>query len=738
MAKNIKSNSNTRKSSNMVDISSSSKRRKKSLNKKKSRVKKIFATFGKVIISLVLILIITGSIMVTALTVYAIKFVEPMDDIDLKDAGLGYATSLIATDADGNETEIANLHSTTIREWVDLDQIPESVRMAFVCAEDRRFYDHDGVDWKRTFAAFANLFLHFYSSQQGGSTITQQLIKNITGNNEVSPTRKFNEIFQAVSLEKVYSKDQILESYLNIIPLDQSIVGVQAAAKYYFNKDVSQLTVVEGAALAAMVKAPRTYNPILHPEANKERRNSYVLPAMYEEGIITAEELETYKNTDLVTAVDPQLPESDDSNEYNSWFVDAVIEEVIEDLVTEKGWDEDYAESQVMNGGLTIYTTQDTSMQQILEEKYLNDSTFGDGGRENKAQSAMVIMDYNGNIKALVGGRGEKEGDRLFNRATMAVRRPGSSIKPISIYAPAVESNLIHYSSIVEDSPFPTIIDGVVREDWPANSYGRYLGNILIPEAIRRSTNTIPVKLVNQYTPQNSYNFLTQQLGFTTLVGTPDENGQTDISVAPLALGSLNKGMRLTELTAAYQIFNGEGIRTEAHTYTKVLDANGDILLEKNPDITHAISEETSTIMNRLLLNVIEGGEGATGTRAKISGVPIVGKTGTATNDQGQTTDQLFIGCTPDYVAGIWIGNDDNSKLGSYSPTAAWRNVMVDVLAGRSIGEFSFSDNVEAKEYCTETGLLAVDGCPKATGYYKKDNMPDYCSGNHAESQPAA
>ena len=403
-----------------------------------------------------------------------------------------------------------------------------------------------------------------------------------------------------------------------------------------------------------------------------------------------------------------------------------------------KGWDEDYAESQVMNGGLTIYTTQDTSMQQILEEKYLNDSTFGDGGRENKAQSAMVIMDYNGNIKALIGGRGEKEGDRLFNRATMAVRRPGSSIKPISIYAPAVESNLIHYSSIVEDSPFPTIIDGVVREDWPANSYGRYLGNILIPEAIRRSTNTIPVKLVNQYTPQNSYNFLTQQLGFTTLVGTPDENGQTDISVAPLALGSLNKGMRLTELTAAYQIFNGEGIRTEAHTYTKVLDANGDILLEKNPDITHAISEETSTIMNRLLLNVIEGGEGATGTRAKISGVPIVGKTGTATNDQGQTTDQLFIGCTPDYVAGIWIGNDDNSKLGSYSPTAAWRNVMVDVLAGRSIGEFSFSDNVEAKEYCTETGLLAVDGCPKATGYYKKDNMPDYCSGNHAESQPAA
>lgn len=725
----------TIKSSDMVDISShSSGKKKKQSSGGAKRTKKILLTCGKVLASFILILAITGSIVITALTVYVMKFVEPDESIDIKNPDLGYTTTLIATAADGTETEIANLHSKTIREWVDLDQIPKHVRQAFVAVEDKRFYDHDGVDWKRTFAAFANLFLNFYSTKQGGSTITQQLIKNITGDDDVNITRKFTEIFRAVNLEKVYSKDQILESYLNLIPLDQSIHGIQAASKYYFGKSVSDLDVVEGAALAAMVKSPRGYNPILHPEANKERRNTHVLGSMLEEGYITEAEYETYKATELKTAIDPKLPDTPDSNKYNSWFVDATIEEVIQDLVERNGWEKEYATKQVLSGGLKIYTTQDPAIQTVLEAKYKDTELFGDTktAAENRAQSSMVIMDYNGQIKALVGGRGEKEGDRLFNRATMARRRPGSSIKPIAVYSPAIESNTINYSSQMEDSPFPTVIDGVQRNNWPQNYDKTYRGNILMPDAVRRSFNTIPVKLANQMNPLTCYNFLTQKLGFTTLQGTPDERGGTDIALSPMALGSLYHGMYLDELTAAYQIFGNQGVYTQQHTYTKVVNGAGDVILEKDPRISRALTPESATIMNRLLQNVVEV-PGSTGVAAKLGNMPVVGKTGTATNDDGQTTDLAFVGCTPYYVAGIWVGNDDSSKLsgftGSFSPPTIWKKVMTDVLKGYSTKSFEYSAEVLEMAYCSETGLLANEGCPeKKTGYYKSGYLPDYCT----------
>lgn len=714
------------KNPNMVDISShSDKRKKKKPAKGVRRVKKILLTCGKVLASFILILAITGSIVITALTVYVMKFVEPDESIDIKNAALGYTTTLVATDEEGNETEIATLHSQTIREWADLDQIPEHVRMAFVCAEDKRFYDHDGVDWKRTFAAFANLFLHFYSTKQGGSTITQQLIKNITGEDDVSITRKFTEIFRAVNLEKVYSKDQILESYLNLIPLDQSIHGVQAASKYYFNKDVSQLSVVEGAALAAMVRAPRTYNPILHPEANKERRNAYVLQAMYDEGVITAEEFETYKNTELVTAVDPQLPDSEDDGTY-SWFTEAVIEEVKADLIDKNGWTEEYAESQLLSGGLKIYTTQDPRIQKIMEDKYLQDSTFSaSSNTEALTQSAMVIMDYEGNIKGLVGARGKKEGNRIWNNATMSTRSPGSSIKPLAVYSPAVESNLIHYSSMMTDEPVPTVLGGVLRNDWPNNYDGVYRGNILIPEAIQRSTNTIPVQLANQLTPQACFNFLTEKLHLSTLV-------ENDITSPRMALGGLSQGIKLDEFTAAYQIFGNQGVYTEQHTYTKVVNAAGDVILEKEPTVTRALTPESATIMNRILQNVIEGPNG-TGRGARLNNFTVVGKTGTATNDAGATTDQLFIGCTPYYVAGVWIGYTDGTKgipSGLMRPiTNIWKTVMSEVMDGLPSKSFEYSSDVIERAYCTQTGKLAKESCPsQMTGYYKSGNLPDYCT----------
>lgn len=725
-----------RSSSSSKDISSHSKSAKKKQKKSKPAIKIVKKTLGilaKSIVSLILVGAITMSIVVTVLTVYVMKFVDPASGIDLKSASLGYSTVLLATDSEGNEIEIDRLHSLENREWVDFDQIPSHVRDAFVYTEDKRFYQHDGVDWQRTFTAFANLFLHFYSTKQGGSTITQQLIKNITKENDVSIERKVQEIFNAINLEKVYSKDQILESYLNVIPLDNNIAGVQAASKYYFGKDVSQITVPEAATLAAMTRSPRGYSPIYNPEKNKERRN-YVYQNMLENGAITQEEYDTYYNSDVTIVNNPTFENPDDANSgYNSWFVDNVINEVVDDLVEQKGYTEEYAQNLLSTGGLKIYTTEDPRIQNILEQKYLQDSTFFNSGMAVDAnlQSAMVIMDYNGEIKAMVGGRGQKEGDLIFNRATMAMRQPGSSIKPLAAYAPAIERNLITYSTLMEDSPITIVEDGVERS-WPKNYTAGYEGNVTVVSALERSLNTIPVKLVQQLDPNTSFDFLTEKLGISTLVRSETlDNGKvvSDIALSPLSLGGLTYGVELDEITAAYQIFGAQGVYTEPHSYTKVVDASGDVILEANSEVTRAISPETATIMNRLLQQVVEGSRG-TGRAARLSNFTVVGKTGTS----DPTKDQYFVGLTPYYVAGVWYGYDNGDLLGSYKTKFAsiaqvWKNVMVDVMDGMAPKEFELSDQVIEKNYCTETGLLAKDTCPsQAVGYYKKDYLPDYCS----------
>lgn len=723
-------------SSSSKDISSHSKYAKKKQKKGKASVRVIKKTLGvvaKSIVSLILVGAITMSIVITVLTVYVMKFVDPASDIDLKSASLGYSTVLVATDSEGNETEIDRLHSLENREWVDLDQIPSHVRDAFVYTEDKRFYQHDGVDWQRSFMAFANLFLHFYSTKQGGSTITQQLIKNITKENDVSIERKVQEIFNAINLEKVYSKDQILESYLNVIPLDNNIAGVQAASKYYFGKDVSQITVPEAATLAAMTRSPRGYSPIYNPDKNKERRN-YVYQNMLENGAITQEEFDTYYNSDITIVNDPTFENPDSTTSgYNSWFVDNVIDEVVGDLVEKKGYTEEYAENLLLTGGLKVYTTEDPRIQSILEQKYLEDSTFFNSGMtvDENLQSAMVIMDYNGEIKAMVGRRGQKEGDRLFNLATMAKRQPGSSIKPISAYAPAIERNLITYSTLMEDSPIKIVEEGVER-DWPQNYSKRYDGNVTIVDALQRSLNTIPVKLVQQLDPNTSFDFLTEKLGISTLVRSETlENGKgvSDIALSPLSLGGLTYGIELHELTAAYQIFGAQGVYTEPHSYTKVVDASGNVILEADSEVTRAISPETATVMNRLLQQVVEGPRG-TGTAAKLSNFTVVGKTGTS----DPTKDQYFVGLTPYYVAGVWYGYENGDLLGNYNAkfariTQVWKNVMADVMDGLPAKEFELSDQVIEKNYCTETGMLAKDTCPsQAVGYYKKDYLPDYCT----------
>ncbi len=707
---------------------------RKHSKKKKGRagryIKRSLALIGKLIVSVFLVMVITGSIVATALTVYVMKFVDPDAGIDLHKLEQGYQTTIYTLDASGNEKILTTLEQSVNTEWADLAKIPQHVQDAFVYTEDERFWEHEGVDWKRTFGAFVNMFINIYGFQQGGSTITQQLIKNLTGDDEVRIERKVQEIFRAINLERRYTKDEILEAYLNIVHLGRNTNGVQAASKLYFNKDVSQLTVVEAAALAAMTRNPVGYDPINKAEENAGRRE-YVLKQMYEHGAITELEYQEALNTELVT--DLTQPAGNEDKEYQSYFVDHLINQIIADLQEQKGWSEEKATQQLYNGGYKIYATVDPELQTLLEDKFKESSTFSSSVLRDPPQAAMIIMDHYGNIKAVVGGRGEKSGNRVLNRATQSVRSPGSSIKPLSVYAPAVENNLITYSTMVKDEPLHDVLIGGEKRDWPNNYTKRNYGTLPIVQALQRSLNTIPVQLLQKIGLQNSYNFLTEDLGFTTLVEseeTEDGGTLTDISLGNLAMGDMVYGTKLSELTAGFQIFANGGTYSAPTAYTQVLDASGEVLLSTDNANKgkQVISEETSGVMNKLLQQVVEGPNG-TGRAAKLDGFTVIGKTGTSNT----YNDQLFVGATPYYVAGLWYGYDTPKSvegIGMYPVGQIWKNVMQDAHKGLESKEFTISDQVLELQYCTRTGLIASSSCPKATGYYKASNVPDTCSGH--------
>lgn len=702
---------------------------KKGAKKKKTPLKRAISYIWKSIVAVFLVFVITGSIVVTALTVYVMKFIDPDPGIDLTQLRNGYNTTIYATDSSGKDVVVHEISNGEHHEWVDLDDIPYNVRNAFIYTEDQRFYEHEGVDWKRTFGAFVNMFIDIYGFRQGGSTITQQLIKCITGNDEVKVERKVQEIFKAINLEKKYTKDDILEAYLNIVYLGYNTYGVQAASKLYFEKDVSELTVVEASALAAMTRNPSRYDPIENPEENKGRRE-YVLKQLYDNNIIQEDEYNEYLTADLETVDEAYAGGSDQvvvKNAVQSYFVDTVVEEVIADLMEEKGWDYETADEAVRSEGYRIYTTMDIDAQEILEKKYKQNSTFSSANLPD-VQSAMIIMDHYGAIKAVVGGRGEKTASRVLNRATQSKRSPGSSIKPLAAYAPAIEDNLITYSTMYKDEPIETIIGGKTKK-WPSNYDHNYHGTVPIVEALRRSFNTIPVKLIEEMSATKSYNFLTKKLGITTLVDGVKINGttHTDKSLGALAMGDMTYGTKLSELTAAYQIFANGGTYTKPRSYTKVLSQVGEtVLSNEEPVSEQVISEDTAGVMLKLMQQVVESYDG-TGRLAKLDGISVAGKTGTS----NESTDQLFIGITPYYIAGVWFGYDEQKNvegIGMNSPALIWNKVMSQVLKDYPDKDFDLPSSVKKREYCTSTGLLANSGCPKATGYYREGNIPKRCN----------
>ncbi len=711
-------NSFSSKSVTGKNESPSEKSRQKKPKKGKKRVAKIFLT-------LFLVGVITVSLVVGCFMFYAFTMVDGTVELNLNNPELNFTTTIYVDEGDGDYKEYRRLHGEFNRIWMDYntvaienkdenyDGIPKMLADAFIAIEDKRFATHYGVDWKRTLGAFINEFVPIYSSRQGGSTITQQLVKNITDDRSQKASRKVREIMRARYLESKYSKDTILECYLNIIPMGHGMYGVEVAANYYFGKTVSELSIAECACLAAITKSPTYYAPDDYPEDNKNRRNQ-VLFEMYDQGYITEKEYEEAKNTELKIVAETRVL---NQNKINSYFVDALIKQVTKDLAEQYGYDERRANDMFYSGGYKIYATVDTDMQDAAEKVFADEATYAiKSAKGKKMTGGITVMDYKGNVKAIVGGIGEKTTNRGFNNATDAIRQPGSTMKPIAAYAPALEADLISYSQLINDTK--TSYNGWTPKNW----YGHYKGNVTVQKALEISINAIPVYLVNKLTPQVSFDFLTQKLGITTL-------NEEDKNLSPLGMGGTNGGLTTLESAAAFAVFGNGGLYYEPSFYSKVTDQDGKVVLERNTEPKMAISEDTATVMNHLLQTVVYGGSGTGGAaKSYIKNMKIYAKTGTS-NDQN---DLWFVGGTPYYVASCWCGFEVMEPIPRQHSGIAlkmWGNVMSKVHSGLKAKKFTDSDYATKKEYCTSTGLIANDGCPsKATGWYRKSNIPETCT----------
>ncbi len=705
-----------------VHIGNFSKPNKDDWNVKKKlimkRVKKALTVLGTSFVTIMLIGIITGCLVAGAFAIYVFNFVDDTVYEDLDD--LQFTTTIYVKDkATGEYVEYQRLHGSENRIWVDLEEMPSNLKNAFVAVEDKRFNEHNGVDWKRTVAAFANMFVDLYSSNQGGSTITQQLVKNLTGDADQTPMRKIREIMRARYLESEYEKDTILECYLNTICLAGGMYGVEVASNYYFGKSVDELTLVECAAIASLAKEPEKYRPDRNPNDNRTRRNT-VLYLMHEQGYITDEQYEEAKNTELTIVADPIAISSE---KVNSYFVDTLIDEVTNKLVKEYNFDKTYASKNFYNGGYKIYCTLDTDVQAVLDDEYSKKNTYFKLKSKKHAdtfvQSAMTIMDYEGHIVGIIGGSGEKTQNRGFNRATMAYRHPGSTIKPLASYSQALQKNLITYSTFLEDSPMENYYAS--GKEGPKNWYSGYKGNITAAKALEMSVNTIPCKLVKTMGAESTYFFLYDKLQLTSL------DSRKDMNLSSLGLGGTNTGITTTQSAAAFAIFGNKGTYYEPTTFTLVTDQKGSVILEEE-DGNVVLDENTATIMNHMLQNVVYGEDG---TGSKIANFSQTMKCYAKTGTSSDTYDSWLAGGTPYFVGSCWFGFDQQEKLSdSNLAKNMWNNVMKRIHANLEPKEFPTSEYVERRYFCKATGLLATDACEEyEVGYYKTNySLPQGCT----------
>ncbi len=686
----------------------------------------------KTVLTVFLIGVITVALVAGSFLIYAFTMVDGTVEQDLNDLKLNFTTTVLVENKKGEWEEYKRLHGIYNRIWVeydkiaiekqdkDYDGIPANLANAFIAIEDNGFESHYGVDWKRTFGALLNEFFHF-SDKFGGSTITQQLVKNLTDDRKQDAGRKVREIMRARYLETKYSKDVILECYLNTIPMGHGTYGVQVAANYYFSKDVNELTLAECACLASITKAPTYYAPDTNPKNNEKRRN-IVLREMLSQGYITQEEYDKAKEEKIKVEINKDATSKDD---INSYFIDALISQVTNDLCDKYGYTIETAEQLFYNGGYNIYATVDTNIQSVVDKAYLDiASSAKESKKGDPLWGAMTVMDYEGHVKGIAGGIGEKTRNRGFNCATDAIRQPGSTMKPIAVYAPAIEEGIINYSSILNDTK-------VTFGEWsPKNAGGGYSGNMTAQVALERSINTIPVSLANKMGVKTCFTYLTEKFGLKNLT---DE----DLNLSSMGLGGTGGGITTLESAAAYAVFGNGGLYYEPTFYTKVTDQKGNVILKQNPQPKMAISEDTATVMNKMLQQVVYGSQGTgKAVASAVSNMKLYGKTGTSSSNN----DKWFVGGSPYYVTSSWCGYETMQNMPSANLTIArkqWADVMSKIHNGLEPKDFPVSTYAIERYYCTSTGSLANSGCEsKAVGWYKKGYLPDPCQTHVGEALP--
>ena len=774
------------------------KRRVQKVDKKSTKVRHKFGVFfWKFILVFVIIIGVVGISSGVGIMKGIIDSAPDISAIDVTPTG--YSTTVLASDGSEISTLVA---SGANRKYVTIDEIPVYLQDAFVAIEDERFYEHNGIDLQGILRAGVTGIANGFHFSQGASTITQQLIKNNVLTTWTSETsfieklqRKIQEQYLAIELEKkVDDKKWILENYMNSINLGANTLGVQAASERYFGKDVSELTLSESAVIAGITQNPSKYNPITHPEENTKRRKK-VLDNMLEQGYINQSEYDEAMEDDVYSRISEH--NSDTSDSVNSYFVDALIDDVFDDLV-DNGYSETEAYKMIYQGGLTICSTQDLELQKICDEEANNLSNYptdpkysftlyfqvkeADGtltsysnqtmlsyykevnGNQDysinfnteeecydaieqyeqdvlndgdelvedsehititlQPEVALTLMDQStGEVKALVGGRGEKSGNRTWNRATDTCRQPGSTFKIIGCYAAALDAGGLSLASVQDDAPF------TVGSKKFHNYDNSYRGFTDLRTAITHSINIVTVKTLQQIGVDLGYEYA-ENFGITTL--TEDDKNLS------LALGGLTHGVTNLELTGAYATIANSGTYLEPKLYTVVYDHDGNVLLDKtdNQESRQVLKETTAWLLTDAMKDVLTSG---TGRRAYFGdSMAQAGKSGTTTSNR----DCLWAGYTPYYTCVVWGGYDDNSKqAGSNTtyPKNIWKAIMSRVHSDLEYKDFPTPSGITSATVCSKSGLLPIEGTcdmdPRGsmvrTEYFDVDNVPTELCDHH-------
>ncbi|OUP03083.1 glycosyl transferase [Drancourtella sp. An210] len=783
-------------------------KRKDITSKSTKKKKRVGVRIFKSVLLLLLVLFIAGCV---GGGIFVKKVIDDAPDITPEDVKpTGYTSFIYASDG---KTETERLTSAgSNRVYKTIDQIPKDLQHAFVAIEDERFYEHNGIDPKGIIrAGFIGITTGDFS--QGASTLTQQLIKNnifdfMSEDSFMDKVeRKIQEQYLALKLEKQMSKNEIMENYLNTINLGQNTLGVQAASRRYFNKDVSQLTLSECSVIAAVTQRPSYYNPITNPDHNSERRK-LVLKNMLEQGYISQSEYDEALKDDVYSRIQNVNTTITDSNP-QSYFVDAVIQQILDDLENPEvgpGYSETQAYNTLYKGGLSIYSTQDLEIQGICDQVINDDSnypwkieyglsylltvTHTDGTQDNyssghikkfrqehdnvkygltfsseeaarqtieefkasiakegdtfdekitlspQPQASVTVIDQKtGEIKAMVGGRGAKSSSMSLNRAyTGSKRQPGSCFKILSTYAPALDASGKTLATVIRDEPY-NYADGTPVSNWWGDYYR---GDMTMRVAIEDSANICAVKMLTEITPQLGFDYL-QKFGLSTIVESrTEDNGKvyTDIQQST-ALGGITDGVYNYEMCAAYAAIANGGVYKEPIMYTKILDHDGNVLIDRTEKqkTSTVIKESTAYLLTSAMEDVIKKG---TGTPAELSNMAAAGKTGTTTNN----VDLWMAGYTPYYTCTIWTGYDDNKPLGDSEwdyHLKMWKQIMdqINDTKGLSYTEFEIPDSIVQKTICSQTGKLAVSGsCPAITEYFDKGTAPtESCFGHVTENE---